>query len=145
MNMNIAKVTAALNHFIQIADSTSSLFNATANLADFGDDSEAATFLRTSYDFNANELNLFRELILKIVDVAAVTSPEPMFVDLNTAAVAGAFSEIIVNNHTGAFRSIVDKPEFDQSVIDIIGPLTPNEQAALRMLCEIMDEIADIS
>lgn len=147
MNMNIAKVTAALNHFIQIADSTSSLFNATANLADFGDDSEAATFLRTSYDFNANELNLFRELILKIVDVATVTPPEPMFVGLNTAAVAGAFSEIIVNNHTGAFRSIVDQVngEFDQSVLDIIGPLTRNEQTALRVLCDAMDEIADIS
>jgi hypothetical protein len=139
--MNIAKVTAALNHFIQIADSTSSLFNATENL----DDSDAATFIRTSYGFNANELNLFRELILKIVDVAAITPPEPALIDINTAAVAGAFSEIIVNNHTAAFRSIVDQPEFDQSVFDIIGPLTPNEQAALRMLCEIMDEIADIN
>jgi len=145
MTMNIAKVTAALNHFIQIADSKSSLFNAIANLADFGDDSEAATFIRTSYDFSLNELNLFRELILKIVDVAAITPPEPPLINVNTAAVAGAFSEIIVNSHTAAFRSIVDKPEFDQSVIDIIGPLTPNEQAALRMLCEIMDEIADIS
>jgi len=143
--MNIAKVTAALNHFIQIADSKSSLFNATANLADFGDDSEAATFIRTNYDFSLNELNLFRELILKIVDVAAITPPEPPLINVNTAAVARAFSEIIVNSHTAAFRSIVDKPEFDQSVIDIIGPLTPNEQAALRMLCEIMDEIADVS
>jgi len=147
MTMNIAKVTAALNHFIQIADSTSSLFNATANLADFGDDSEAATFIRTSYDFSLNELNLFRELILKIVDVATVTPPEPMFVGLNTAAVAGAFSEIIVNNHTGVFRSIVDKVngEFDQSVLDIIGPLTRNEQTALRVLCDAMDEIVHIS
>jgi len=135
--MHIAKVTAALNHFIQIADSKSSLFNATANLADFGDDSEAATFIRTSYDFNLDELNLFRELILKIVDIAAVTPPEPR--DINTAIVAEAFNTIIRNDNSEAFRSLVDNGEFPS----IIGSMTPDEQAAVKALCQILDEFAN--
>jgi hypothetical protein len=134
--MNIAKVTAALNHFIQIADSTSGLFNATANLADFGD-SDAATFIRSCYGFNLDELNLFRELVLKIVDVAAVTPPEPR--NINTTIVAEEFNAIIRSDNSAVFRAIVDRGEFDS----ILHNMTADEQAAVKALCETFDEFAN--
>lgn len=146
--LDIAKVTAALNHFI--ASATESHTAAIQQMINPGDaedfaETDTAKVLQITYSLNGNELALFRELATKIIDVSAIPIETPQLI-VNPAAVAGAFLALFGTTDNSAVIDLIrmsDEPVTNPDLITIISNLNEDELSCLKEIAITMDEFVD--